>query len=289
MYFWGVYLVWMLETCAFGMFITAILPPRFKKLNRLTLVGIIVALCVIPGYLKLKYSEDTYSMQYQIANTAQMIVFGAYICTFFREKFWKKVLSFVLVLIANVLAASFSQLAATLTGLQYNTSIWDLSTFWMYSIVFVPLCICYALFALGWNRTLKFGYKIKNIPFLIIFPIAQFLISYSAVDHSDKNVFNTDISSCVSILIGVVADFMLFYILMNQSEKEYLERQLIEKEQLRALETMRFEELESKREELSRFRHDYNNQLTTALLLEEQGNCEVAKEMINRLKEQVIK
>ena len=71
------------------------------------------------------------------------------------------------------------------------------------------------------------------------------------------------------------------------NEKEYLENQLKEKEQLRALEAVRFEELETKREAMAKFRHDYNNQLTTALLLEEQGNGEMAKKMIKQLREKI--
>ena len=50
---------------------------------------------------------------------------------------------------------------------------------------------------------------------------------------------------------------------------------------------MRFEELELKREAITKFRHDYNNQLTAALLMSEQGNREMAKKMIGQLREQV--
>ena len=287
MYFWGVYLIWMLELCVFALFISAILPTRWKRLNKVSLIGIIVVFSIIPGYLKLKYSYDSYSLEYQIANTTQMALLALYICVVFKERAWKKALAFALVLVANVLAASFSQLSSTLTNIPYNMNEWNLATFWMYSVVFVPLCICYALFALVWNKTIKHGYRIKNIIFLIIFPVAQFLISFRAVDHHDKMSFTTDIYGCGSLLIGVFADFVLFYILMNQSEKEYLESKLKEKKQLRALEAVRFEELETKREAMAKFRHDYNNQLTTALLLEEQGNSEMAKEMIRRLRKQV--
>ncbi len=126
-----------------------------------------------------------------------------------------------------------------------------------------------------------------TLGFLIILPVAQFCQLNPMACRIYDLSYKINVGSYIGLFLCVLSDITLFFILMNQSEKEHLERQLIEKEQLRALETMRFEELESKREELSKFRHDYHNQLTTALLLEEQGNCEVAKEMIGQLRKRV--
>ena len=287
MYFWGIYFVWLLEGCLFSMFFSAVLEKRWKKINKLLIMLIVLLCSILPAYYKLKYSHNSNSYEYQISNTLQMAIFISSVIVFYKDKLWKKVLAYILMLVASVFASIMSQFVADSMNKTVDVMTWDLFSFGIYFIVFMGLIFFYALFILIWKKIDNYRFEIKNIFLLIIFLLAQFMCTYNMINITEKNIFNSDGLSCLVFMIEMVADLVLFYLLLNQGEKEYLETLIREKEQLRALEAVRFEELESKREAMAKFRHDYNNQLTTALLLEEQGNSEMAKEMIGRLRKQV--
>ena len=284
MYFWCIYLVWMLETCIMSLFFSAVLPCRWKKLSKGVIMLILIGASLIPAYYKLKYSIDTYSMEYKVINTIQMAVFAVYVCVFYKCSFWIKALAFILLMIANVLSAAVSQFSAGLMGWKIDYSNWNLDTFKIYCIVIFPYAFICMLIMMIWNKTLHSEYKISNFWLFTFFPVAQFLITFASVNHF---YYNIDILAIISLFVGVITDLVLLYVLMNQSEKEHLEKQMKEWEQILAIEAVHYEELEAKRMELAKFRHDYNNQLTPAILLEEQGNREMAGQIIKQLRESV--
>ena len=275
----------MLETCITSLFFSAILPLRWPRINKMVLMLILVICCVVPGYYKLVYSLDTHSVIYHIVNTIQTVVFILYICIFYKCNIWIKVLAFMFMMIANVLSAAISQYIANIRGLKCDYGIGNIETVQIYSGVLPPLALIYIFIAMIWNKTLHSKYKINNLWLFTIFPVAQFIITFGTVNDYYSDI---DIWAGISLLTGVIADMVLLFILMNQSEKEHLEKQMKEREQILAIEAVHYEELEAKRTELAKFRHDYNNQLTTAILLEEQGNREMAGKMIKELRERVM-
>lgn len=90
-------------------------------------------------------------------------------------------------------------------------------------------------------------------------------------------------------VIGFASDIMMFYFLMEQGEKEVRANQLRELEKLRSAEELHYNIILSRREELAKIRHDFNNQLTAALHLTENGDYIHARKLLEQMKDGVAR
>ncbi len=287
MYFWLVYIVWLCSMYLIGLFFSATLEKRWMDIPSWVLPLFLVLISAVPEYFRAVYSYDITSLQYKIFNWLETICSIVYVLIVFKDKFWKKVLLYVLLIFVICIGQMGTNGIVHIAGESYDMTFNSGTTvlyfiFYSVEVFFLLLPVIFL-----WRKYLGNGIRIKYIGFLIILPIAQLLMLLSRATNIEEYTKFVNMGIYIGFILSLLVDFILFYILLKQSEKEHLERQLKEKEQLRTLEALRYEELEARREELSKFRHDYNNQLTTALLLEEQGNGEVAKEMIEKLKELV--
>ena len=128
----------------------------------------------------------------------------------------------------------------------------------------------------------------RSAGFLTVLPTSQCVLLFVSAGKIEQFEYMINLGLYIGLILFIFSDIILFYILINQNEKEQLESRLKEREKMQAIEAVHFEEFEAKRTELAKFRHDYNNQLTTAILLEEQGNREMAGKMIKELRERVM-
>lgn len=87
----------------------------------------------------------------------------------------------------------------------------------------------------------------------------------------------------VSMLATLVLDVLLVFVEFNQAEKEDLEKELRELKYRSQLEQQHYRNIEARREELAKIRHDYNNLLTTVLGLLDMGKTQEAEQMMAAL------
>ncbi|MBQ8846558.1 MAG: sensor histidine kinase, partial [Lachnospiraceae bacterium] len=92
-----------------------------------------------------------------------------------------------------------------------------------------------------------------------------------------------------SLLLGIAADVILFYVMFTQGEKEKIKQQLAETEKLMEMEKGYYETIEIHREEMAKIRHDFNNQLTAALHIAKNGEGEKSVELLEQLREAIEK
>ena len=287
MYTMWIYFVWLSGFVVVGIYFSSCLTFRFLKTPKWVPSLIVVAIGSITLYFKAKYTYDINCIEYNIANTVQTFIFIIYILVCFKDAMWKKILIYILSLVTACIAEVEVRILSSVVGTPLDFYFNDFTTVKYMIFCAQQQSMWLMLVAWLWKKALGKSMQLSKAGFMLLFPISQIMVFYYCIKTVYSNDIYENIPGIVALLISVIADIVIFYLLVNLNEKEYLENQLKEKEQLRALEAVRFEELETKREAMAKFRHDYNNQLTTALLLEEQGNGEMAKKMIKQLREKI--
>lgn len=126
----------------------------------------------------------------------------------------------------------------------------------------------------------------KFQPFYLLFfilPIGQLITIYSFI-FSTWTVF-----WLLGVLLSLVADLVLLAYTISQEKKTQLEEELREARHQMELEQFHYREVEQRREELAKIRHDFNNQLasvTQLVLSSENGS---AQELIRSLADEISK
>lgn len=90
------------------------------------------------------------------------------------------------------------------------------------------------------------------------------------------------------ICLGCGATIILLYYIISLEEKDILKEKVQELRHTIALEQAHYRTVEERQEELARIRHDFNNHLSAIGRLAEAGEMEDVRQMIMRLKEDVI-
>ena len=195
---------------------------------------------------------------------------------------------FIFFVVAVTIGEISVRILSSVTGIKLDFKYNSIATVFYYAFDLLVSTFYLFIFALVWKKIMGKSMKLNNMGILILFPISQVMMQYYCSNKLYSNRLSENVLAIVTMIISIIVDMLIFYILMVQSEKQQLEKQLEECDQMRAIEKARYEEFEAKRTELAKFRHDYNNQLTTAILLEEQGNREMAGKMIKELRERVM-
>ena len=284
MYFWYAYIVWLVGCYLLGILYSCCLTFRFNRVHKILQPLFLTAMCSITFYFKLKYTYDLSSMGYRVTVYVQTILIIAYILLIYKDSIWKKLFIYILSNVAATVGEICVRVLSSIVGIGLDLYFNDFMTIIYFIFSSLVSTVCMIIATLIWKKIM--GKKISlhtNVVF-ILFPLSQVIILYNCIYRKYADNLSGNIPAIVTIIISMILDMLIFYILMVQSEKEQLQKQLMECEQMRAIEKARYEEFEAKRTELAKFRHDYNNQLTTAILLEEQGNREMAKEIIEGLR-----
>ncbi len=287
MYMWWAYFVWLIGYYLVGTYFSSCLIFRFSGVPKIIRPFVMVAIGSVTLYFKAKLIYDMNTVAYQIVNWGQTFLLVSYVMICFKDPVWKKILVYILSLVAASLGEVGVRIVSSITGIGLDLYFNDFTTIKYFAFAVFQQSFYLFIIAIVWKRVEGKSMNLSGEGFMLLFPISQVMIFYYCIKTVYSGNITENITGLVVLLISIIADILILNMLMNLNEKAGLERQLKEKEQLRALEALRYEELEARREELSKFRHDYNNQLTTALLLEEQGNGEVAKEMIGQLRKRV--
>jgi hypothetical protein len=210
-----------------------------------------------------------------------LFLFITLIC---KDKLWKKV---ILTVLLPTLA-----LLAELTTFSLFHFISEPSFYDEYDSrgVFGPLVttifiVFYqTIFIMLWKLYIsKIHISLVNFGLFLLLPISQTLIIIGVMIISIEHGFNLSILITMGAVLGFFADLVLLRILFANAEKTVLELRLMELEHLRTLEKARFESIEARQHEISKIKHDFNNQLVVAYRLIQQSKHEEATEMLDAI------
>ena len=152
-------------------------------------------------------------------------------------------------------------------------------------IVFLVL---FLLFMLIWKKIVsKSGYEFKIFFIFIIFPISQIVMMEYMNLRILTEMTPASVAAIVSLLIGIVADILLLFLLLRQQTMHSMEIKLNEVEKTWQVEQNHYRDIEARREELAKIRHDMAEQFIVMGELVHQENYEKVKEMLSTLQEYV--
>ncbi|MGN0385510.1 MAG: GHKL domain-containing protein [Lachnospiraceae bacterium] len=151
----------------------------------------------------------------------------------------------------------------------------------------IGLCV-YWMFLWGWKRIVwKRNYNAKTFLVFLFFPMSQVFL----ICANDILALNTmtpgNISLMVGTAIGFVADILLMITLLRQQQMHEMELKLSQVEKAWDTEKKHYEEIEIRREELAKIRHDMTEQFILMSELIQRDDKEKVKEMLKKLTEYV--
>ena len=166
-------------------------------------------------------------------------------------------------------------------------------TVWDYNeplILLVDALICmtglffYWIVLLVWKRyVMKKACDTKSFIVFLFFPLAQIfiLIACNKMFFDIRAVEST--SLYIGIVVGIFADILLMATILRQQQMKEIEAKLGEMKQTWEVEKKHYEEIENRREELAKIRHDMNEQFILMKELLKQDDHEKVGEMLDTL------
>lgn len=148
--------------------------------------------------------------------------------------------------------------------------------------------ILFLLFMLMWKKLImKKGYDLKVFFIFIIFPISQILMMSSSNLRVLTEMTPASMAAVISLVLGIVADILLLFLLLRQQSMYEIEEKLNEVEKAWEVEQNHYRDIEARREELAKIRHDLSEQFIVMQELLHQENYEKVTQMLDTLREYV--
>lgn len=148
--------------------------------------------------------------------------------------------------------------------------------------------ILFLFFMLLWKKfILKKGYDLKIFLIFIIFPISQIIMMSNINLRVLTEMTPASAAAIVSLILGIVADILLMMLLLRQQSMHEMEMHLNEVEKAWEVEQNHYREIEARREELAKIRHDISEQFIVMQELLRMKNYDKIEEMLNTLREYV--
>lgn len=281
------YVMWILDLVVSSVITCFGYELKNEKLKRWqNIIGLI--LVQVP-FITLKF---IYNWNDILRSIGWILTLGAslvWMLIFFKGYVWQKILFVFFRVICCCMAEMLVQFLCQDIILQMGKLNFDNPFIVTYiSFVEIAYIIFFLLFMLMWKKfILKKGYDLKIFLIFIIFPISQ-VVMLSNVNLRILTEFTpAGISMLLGFLIGVVADVLLLILLLRQQSMKEMEIKLDEIEKAWEVEKNHYRDIEMRREELARIRHDLTEQFVVIQELLHQKNYEKATEMLCTLEEYV--
>ncbi len=282
MYFWINFLLWNVGTLWVGLFLSLALEPRWKKLPRWALaVGFAVLIMPI-AYLKIRHPLSI-ALYWAAFFALLLYAFAA-----FRDRPWKKLLLILLFIACTEISEFPMTYFVDSMHIPFDESFGSLQMALLVAADTIIVFILTSLLLMAWNRLIAHRMVLHRTLLFLIFPISQFALLLAFENFYPQTSSLNHLLASIGAFLGLLADFILLYILLEQGHKEALERKLQELETLRRVEAVHYQAIEARREQLAKIRHDFNNQLTAAYNLIS-SDREMAGELLDELKTDIAK
>ena len=216
-----------------------------------------------------------------------------------ESDFVKPFIFLCLDMLVNITLEMLLMMTVTLIGINDFQDVNDIYTFnrMISSLMFTVICIPFKyLIALLWNRIVNKSTSSRLNLSLILFPAAQtFAMVGMVADHAGNAdakqhpmvQANSTLVLTISFLTFLVADIVYLYFMADLEKKAALEREVSSLKYARQLEEQHFKQIEEKRYEVAKIRHDINNQLASIKSMVHSRHIEQAEELIGELENTV--
>lgn len=262
-----------------------------------------VSFCLVPKYSRHKsiilYSAvgffifivkfQNFDNEFMLTASALMLQLSFFLFTLFfhKDSLFRQLIVFSVVLFGNIVSELVSLFILS-SLYEYSLGLEPESReFTMAILLALPVQILFnSVFMFFWNYS-NIRKGIYSILIFSLFPMLQMLIgNVTFITLLSKEVSEGYYS--VAILCSILAfcsTIVLLFLLLKKEEKKSLEEAYLELKELYQLETANYQTIEARHEELSKLRHDFNNQLSTLYMLISAGKTDAAREFAASLKE----
>ena len=217
------------------------------------------------------------------------IITVVYASVFLKGAFWQKIVfmvcEYLLALLAEMLCIGLlGRYLNQIPKLSYNSPAMVLL------LVFVCMvtAVFFQIFLVLWKRFI--GKETQDITLIItfsVFPISQVLMIMAINEQTFQEMSVYTGMILLAAAAGAVADGMLLYTLLRQQQMQELKLRLSEVQSTWEIARNHYHEIEARREEFAKIRHDMRNQQMVLQELLHQGEYEKAEEMLETLTETV--
>lgn len=202
---------------------------------------------------------------------------------------WKKVLFIALQEVAVfsaemiIVITLWDNLSGSTVGDVYNPSVAIMNI-----LLALGIDILYWLVLVVWRRFMM--KKTTNVVYTLLFvffPLSQIFLFYANSNEIMVMGMEHNIFLVIGVVISFLADAALMVTMINQQQMDDMRIHLMEMQNARLIEQKHYEEIENRREELAKIRHDLNEQFILMSELNERGDKDKVAEMLTRLTEYV--
>lgn len=207
----------------------------------------------------------------------------------FKGYIWQKILFVLFEVICCCMAEWMTQLLLQdillqIEGLYFNQPIMVIYI----TFVEILFAIFFLFFMLMWKKfILKKGYDLKVFFIFIIFPISQIIMLSNVNFRILSEMTPANMAAVFSLVLGIVADVLLLFLLLRQQSMHEMEVKLAGVEKAWQVEQNHYRDIEARREELAKIRHDISEQFIVMQELLHQENYDKVMTMLNTLQEYV--
>lgn len=200
----------------------------------------------------------------------------------YRETEKEKRLAFVLLLVAQLLSEGiYSLFFVRPTTMELDFSKREMALGSLVAAMigfFLQIGVCET-----WCRLRKKQKAIKWPGLFGIFMLAE-LVPLMLFFHQWVDIHDADFHQYMLIFSCMLfAAFCLAYVLYDQAEKDQVEQELNQMRELANRERQHYADIEERREEMAKIRHDYGNLTASVLHLLQNGDVEEAKDLLQEL------
>lgn len=280
-------LLWLVYLWLDSMVVCYAFEPRREGVGRGTMTLGLMAAQLPAAIVKFLYNDHPV-FRYG-ALVAVGVITVAYAAVFLKGASWQKIVfmmcEYLLAMLAEMicigLLGSYLDQAAELS---YHSPVMVLL------LVFVCMvtAVAFHILVVLWKKCIgKENQDISVIITFSIFPVSQILMIMAVNEQTFLEVSPYTGMILLAAAVGAVADGMLLYTLLRQQQMQELKLRLSEVQSTWETARNHYHEIEARREEFAKIRHDMRNQQLVLQDLLHQGEYEKAEKMLGTLTEAV--
>ena len=198
---------------------------------------------------------------------------------------WQKVLFVVLEVVCSFFAEMCVQIIWNDKFAQYDTLSLDMPFMLQMNVyIYMFLTILYVMCLF----LLRKAYDLRVFLLFSVFPVSQILLVSSINDKIYTGITASGVITICGFFIGILSDIMLLYILLKQQSMQEMKVRILQMQMAWDAEHAHYEEIESRRNELAKIRHDLNDHFIVIKELLNSGENGKANEMLDTLIDYVM-
>lgn len=202
---------------------------------------------------------------------------------------WQKVLFVILEVVCSFFAEMCVQIIWNDEFAQYDTLSLDMPFMLQMNVyIYMFLTILYVMCLFLWRKVLRKAYDLRVFLLFSVFLVSQILLVSSINDKIYTGITASGVITICGFFIGILSDIMLLYILLKQQSMQEMKVRIVQMQMAWDAEHAHYEEIESRRNELAKIRHDLNDHFIVIKELLNSGENGKANEMLDTLIDYVM-